>query len=93
MVANVTVCGTTDVAGGEFEFECVATIVDRITDVCICVTASVTVLVAGDAVVVLPPSTATTEYDWGSLLIMSSGDLMTGHADVRLDKRLRKTRE
>lgn len=41
----------------------VAVIVDSTKDVRICVTASVTVLVAGDgvAVVELPPSTATTE--------------------------------
>lgn len=61
VVANVTVCGTIVVAGGESEGD--ATMVDKSTDVCICVTASVTVLVVGDAgaVAVLPPSTATTE--------------------------------
>lgn len=65
MVAKVTVCGTTVVAGGELD--CVAMMVDKSTDVFICVwvIASVTVLVVGDdgavAVGVFPPSTATTE--------------------------------
>lgn len=65
-VDTVTVCDITIVVG--LASEGVAIIVDKTVAVCICVIASVTVFVVGVAAIagvelLLPPSTATTEYD------------------------------
>lgn len=65
--SSVTVCNTTVVEGGEFEGETITVEDIMVVWVWVWVIASVIVFVttvAGEvAVDVLPPSTATTEYD------------------------------
>jgi len=83
---------STEAGKSEAEAIIVDIIVDSMVAVCTCVTASVTVLVAGatgGGGVELPPSTATTEYDCGSAALARK---TTGTADATLERRARAAR-